>query len=456
MERVLSDNLPGLNLQPGCNQAHFLLASICGGFNWRRSVRKSRCGPLEFGEQYFAPVSGAHGSVYRLLCDLDNLSLDKLRTRQLEERRAYKKYYARWPVQHGVLVRKRSGCLGTKKMKKHNLMNYASNIAVVIPSYKVRKHILSVISEIGTEINRIYVVDDCCPDQSGNIVESHCPDTRVVVLRHSVNQGVGGAVMTGYRAAIDDGMDIIVKVDGDGQMDPKRIPDLIGPILAGEADYTKGNRFFDLEGLREMPKARLLGNAALSFMSKISSGYWDLFDPTNGYTAIHSDVARHLPMQKISRRYFFETDMLFRLNTLRAVVVDIPMDAKYCDEVSNLKISKVMWEFFVKHIRNFFKRIFYNYYLRDMSIASIELPVGLILFAFGCMYGGTQWLLSLRDGMPASAGTVMLSGLPIIVGLQLILAFLGHDISSIPKKPFHRINSSSKTTQNEIGRQDAR
>lgn len=335
-------------------------------------------------------------------------------------------------------------------------MNHASNIAVVIPSYMVREHILSVIGQIGKEINRIYVVDDCCPDLSGNIVESHCPDTRVVVLRHTTNQGVGGAVMTGYRAAIDDGMEIIVKIDGDGQMDPKFIPAFIAPILAGEADYTKGNRFFDLEGLREMPKARLFGNAVLSFMSKISSGYWDLFDPTNGYTAIRGEVARYLPMQKISRRYFFETDMLFRLNTLRAVVVDIPMDAKYCDEISNLKISKVILEFFAKHTRNFFKRIFYNYYLRDMSIASIELPVGLIMFAFGSIYGGIQWLNSLRDGVPASAGTVMLSGLPIIVGLQLILAFLGHDISSIPRRPFHRMNSSSKTTQNEIGRQDAR
>lgn len=367
-----------------------------------------------------------------------------------------KKDCVQWPAQHGVIVRKRSRRPATQKIKNKKLMNYAPNIAVVIPCYKVRKHILSVISQIGAEINRIYVIDDCCPERSGNIVESHCPDTRVVVLRHPINQGVGGAVMTGYRAAIDDGMDIIVKVDGDGQMDPKRILDFIAPIMAGEADYTKGNRFFDLEGLRQMPKARLFGNAALSFMSKISSGYWDLFDPTNGYTAIHSDVVRHLPMQKISRRYFFETDMLFRLNTLRAVVVDIPMDAKYCDEVSNLKISKVILEFFVKHTRNFLKRIFYNYYLRDMSIASIELPVGFIMFAFGCIYGAIQWLHSLRDGMPASAGTVMLSGLPIIVGLQLILAFLGHDISSIPRKPFNRMSSSLKITQNEIGWQDAR
>ncbi|MGK5009391.1 glycosyltransferase family 2 protein [Janthinobacterium sp. MDB2-8] len=317
-------------------------------------------------------------------------------------------------------------------------------IAVVIPSYKVDRHILSVISQIGAEVSRIYVVDDCCPDRSGDLVEEHCSDKRVVVLRHAENQGVGGAVMTGYRAALDDGMDIIVKVDGDGQMDPACIPDFIAPIVAGEADYTKGNRFYDLESVRSMPKARLFGNAILSFMSKISSGYWDIFDPTNGYTAIHCEVVRHLPMQKISRRYFFETDILFRLNTLRAVVADIPMDAKYGDEVSNLKISQVVLEFFAKHLRNFFKRIFYNYYLRDLSIASIELPIGVLMVAFGCVFGATQWLHSVHDAMPASAGTVMLSGLPVIVGLQLILAFLGHDISSIPKKPFHRIRRGMK------------
>ena len=148
--------------------------------------------------------------------------------------------------------------------------------------------------------------------------------------------------MTGYRVALDDGMDIMVKIDGDGQMAPELLPDFVAPILAGEADYTKGNRFFDLEQVSQMPTVRLLGNAVLSFFNKISSGYWNLFDPTNGYTAIHRDVAACLPFGRISRRYFFESDMLFRLNTLRAVVVDIPMHASYGDEVSNLRISKVV------------------------------------------------------------------------------------------------------------------
>ena len=312
-------------------------------------------------------------------------------------------------------------------------------IAVVIPSYKVRSHILGVIEQIGPEVIKIYVVDDCCPEASGDFVSSNCRDERVTVIRNSENQGVGGAVMTGYRAAIADGMGIIVKVDGDGQMDPSLVPDFVAPIAAGDADYTKGNRFFDLEEVRSMPKLRVLGNAALSFMTKLSSGYWDLFDPTNGYTAIHADVARLLPFRKISRRYFFETDMLFRLNTIRAVVVDIPMSAKYGDEISNLKISKVVSEFWFKHIRNFWKRIFYNYYLRDMSLASIELPIGLGMLFFGSLFGGYKWYFSARTGMFSSAGTVMLSALPIIVGIQLLLSFLGHDIKSVPTRPLHRL-----------------
>lgn len=312
--------------------------------------------------------------------------------------------------------------------------NNSENIAVVIPSYKVSQHILKVIAQIGPEVSRIYVIDDCCPDKSGHLVKTQCMDPRVVVLFHEENQGVGGAVMTGYKAAIEDGINIIVKIDGDGQMDPSLIPNFIEPILSSEADYTKGNRFFDLEEIRSMPKIRLFGNALLSFMTKLSSGYWDLFDPTNGYTAIHTNVARHLSFSKISKRYFFETDILFRLNLLRAVVVDIPMDAKYCDEVSNLKISKIIGEFLIKHIRNFLKRIFYNYYLRDMSLASIELPLGLLMIIFGLTFGGWHWWASAHHHVVTTAGTVMLSALPVLMGLQLVLAFLAYDIASVPKR----------------------
>jgi len=331
------------------------------------------------------------------------------------------------------------------------IMLMSSRVAVVIPCYKVSAHILGVVQKIGNEVDTIYVVDDSCPEKCGALVERDCSDKRVRVIYHSVNQGVGGAVMTGYKAAIADGMDIIVKVDGDGQMDPRLIPDFVAPIESGEADYTKGNRFFYLEEIRTMPKIRLFGNATLSFMTKLSSGYWDLFDPTNGYTAIHRDVARHLPFKKISSRYFFETDMLFRLNALRAVAVDVPMDAQYGDEISNLKISKIVGEFLVKHMRNFFKRIFYNYYLRDMSLASLELPLGMLLFFSGCVFGAYHWVVSLQGNVATPAGTVMLAALPILMGAQLILAFIGYDISNVPRRSVHKLSRNSKngTIHNE-------
>jgi dolichol-phosphate mannosyltransferase len=317
-------------------------------------------------------------------------------------------------------------------------MQAVDSIAVVIPSYRVTRHVLDVIAGIGPEVSRIYVVDDQCPDGSGALVRGACADPRVTVLQHAKNQGVGGAVMTGYRAAIADGATIIVKLDGDGQMDAGLIPDFIAPILAGEADYTKGNRFYDLEQIGAMPPVRLFGNALLSLMTKLSSGYWDLFDPTNGYTAIHADAARHLPFDKISQRYFFETDMLFRLNTLHAAVVDVPMDAVYGDEVSNLKISRIATEFLAKHVRNFFKRLFYNYYLRNMSLASIELPLGLLLFGFGTVFGLRHWVHAIRTDIATPAGTVMLAALPVLMGAQLILAFLAYDIAAVPRRAIHK------------------
>jgi dolichol-phosphate mannosyltransferase len=306
-------------------------------------------------------------------------------------------------------------------------------IAVVIPSYRVKKHILDVIRQIGSEVTLIYVIDDKCPEGTGEFVLAQCTDPRVVVRFNEVNLGVGGAVMAGYQAALEDGSTLIIKIDGDGQMDPSLIPAFIEPIIAGRADYTKGNRFFNLNQVRAMPGIRLFGNAVLSFLNKLSSGYWDIFDPTNGFTAIHADVLRQLPLEKISERYFFESDMLFRLNLQRAVVVDVSMDAKYGDEISNLKVSDVAGEFLFKHLRNFVKRVFYNYYLRDMSLASIELPVGLTLFLFGTIFGVSQWASSAAINTPTPAGTVMLAALPTLMGLQLILAFLSFDISSVPR-----------------------
>jgi glycosyltransferase involved in cell wall biosynthesis len=312
-------------------------------------------------------------------------------------------------------------------------------VAVVIPSYRVKQHVLEVIAQIPATVCRIYVIDDACPDGSGKWVHTHCSDPRVAVLFNADNQGVGGAVMAGYERAVADGMDVIVKMDGDGQMDPAALPQLIGPIVRGEADYTKGNRFYDLTQIGRMPAARILGNAALSFMTKISSGYWDVFDPTNGYTAIHARVVQKLPLGKISKRYFFETDMLFRLNIIRAVVVDVPMEARYGAETSNLKISSVVFDFSFKHLRNTFKRIFYSYFLRDLSLASIQLLLGALFLLVGTGMGIGFWVQSSSTGVTASAGSVMLVALQVIVGIQLVLGFLAYDIAAVPRRTLHKL-----------------
>jgi dolichol-phosphate mannosyltransferase len=311
----------------------------------------------------------------------------------------------------------------------------STKIAVVIPCYKVKGKILGVIDGIGPEVTAIICVDDCCPEGSGQFISANVKDPRVTVVRLEQNRGVGGATVAGYEAALDKQADIAVKLDGDGQMDPLLIPVIVSPIVSGYADYTKGNRFYNIEDVMAMPKLRLFGNAVLSFISKFSSGYWEIADPTNGYTAIHARILEQLPLRKLSQRWFFETDLLFRLNTIGAVVVDIPMTAVYADEKSNLKILNVIPEFMWKHTRNYFKRIFYSYFIRGFSIASIELVTGLALLAFGVSYGVHAWVVSLDRHVFASSGTVMVAALPVILGLQLLLSFLNYDMKSAPRLP---------------------
>lgn len=318
-------------------------------------------------------------------------------------------------------------------------MHLNSKIAVVLPCYKVKQQILPVIDSIGKACDFIYVVDDCCPEKTGLFVRENCKDERLKILFNEKNLGVGGTVLRGYQEAIKDGADIIVKIDGDGQMDASLIPKFIEPIIHGYADYTKGNRFYDIRYISRMPAMRIIGNLCLSFMTKLSSGYWNIFDPTNGYTAIHAKVADKLPFEKISSRYFFETDMLFRLNTFRAAVLDIPMDALYGDEKSNLKIHKILGEFLFKNCRNFFKRIVYNYFLRDFTIASLELMMGSLLFSFGLFWGIYKWVHNSHLGLPTPTGTIMLSVLPIIIGIQFLLGFFAFDIANNPNQAQHKL-----------------
>jgi dolichol-phosphate mannosyltransferase len=310
--------------------------------------------------------------------------------------------------------------------------------AVVIPAYMASASILGVLCRIGPEIDMIFVVDDCCPQRTGETVRDGCNDPRVRVIRHDRNTGVGGAFLTGMTAAIMQGAIIIVKLDADGQMDPALISGLIWPIEDGRADFVKGNRFYFLSDAASMPKVRLFGNLALSFMTKISTGYWNVMDPTNGFFAIHANIANILPSARIARQFFFESDLLFELGLVRAKVFDFPMRAVYCGEISNLRISRVFGPFLIGHVRNTLRRFLYRYYIRDFSLASIELAAGLALFLFGLIFGSYHWFLSHYTNTFASTGTVMLAVVPLLIGFQLLLAFLNYDINSTPKDTVHQ------------------
>ena len=316
-------------------------------------------------------------------------------------------------------------------------------IAVVIPCYRERSLISNVLNEIPDFVSRIYLVDDACPEGTGNYVKTNFKEERIVILRHQYNQGVGAAVLTGYRQALQDEMTIIVKLDGDAQMDPKKIPGFIRPILNKEADYTKGNRFYQLRSLKEMPKIRIIGNMVLTFLSKLSSGYWNLFDPTNGYTAIHSSVLRLLDLDSISTDFFFESDMLCHLGSLRARVLDIPIDARYRDEKSSIIIHKIVFPFFYRHLKRLLWRLLQNYFIRDLSAASFSLVFGLLLLGFGFIFGFYQWHVHILRSEFASVGTVMLASLPLIIGMQLLLSFLNYDISNVPRKALHPVITNS-------------
>ncbi|GMW06886.1 MAG: glycosyltransferase family 2 protein [Gammaproteobacteria bacterium] len=310
-------------------------------------------------------------------------------------------------------------------------------VCVVVPCYGVGESILELIGRIGPEATRIYVVDDACPKHTGDCVEQHCRDDRVRVLRHDTNQGVGGAVITGYRAAIRDGCDVAVKLDGDGQMDPALIHRFVLPIVERRADYTKGNRFYYVESAYSMPPLRMIGNVALSFLSKISSGYWKIFDPTNGYTAVHTKVLQHLPLDKIARGYFFESDMLFRLGLLRAKVLDISMASAYGEEESHLRIARVVPVFLASHLRNFGKRVVYTYFMRDFQMASLGILLGIPMILFGLIFGLGEWLTGSVAGVFASPGTVMVASLPILLGSELLLLAIGQDIANQPTETIY-------------------
>ena len=311
------------------------------------------------------------------------------------------------------------------------------HVCVVIPLYKGRDQIAQVLRGLPELVRTIVVVDDCSPDDSCERAEA-VGDPRTHVVRHSTNQGVGGAMLSRYQRAVQMGAEIIVKMDSDGQMDPAYLPPLIAPILAREADYTKGNRFLHGRELNTMPSVRQIGNVGLSFITKLASGYWNVFDPTNGYTAIHASVVTMIDRTAIDRRYLFETSMLLELGHLRAVVQDVSIPARYGTETSNLSEWRALSEFPPRLLAAFARRIRIHYFVRDFSLVSLYLLNGLALAGLGALFGAYHWWWSLRLQTPATTGTVMLAVLPIILGVQLLLQAVALDVQNVPSRVLQR------------------
>jgi glycosyltransferase involved in cell wall biosynthesis len=305
-------------------------------------------------------------------------------------------------------------------------------ITTVIPAHDEARHIGQVIKTMPELVDHVIVVDDCSQDDTSQLALA-CADPRVMVLQTPNNQGVGGATVFGYRRALELGSDVVVKMDGDGQMTPEYLSFLLDAIVEQDYDYAKGNRFLAGESLAFMPRHRLLGNIVLTFMTKLASGYWNIFDPQNGYTAIKADVLRLLNLDTIHKRFFFENDMLIHLNFFGCRVKDISIPARYGEEKSDLSSFKASVTFPLLLLRRFFYRVYQKYVLRDFSPIALFLFLGLILFGWGVAFGVYLWIESQLTGRLTPTGTIMLSLLPLILGFQLLLQAIVLDIQETPK-----------------------
>lgn len=294
-------------------------------------------------------------------------------------------------------------------------------VAVVIPARNEVNHIVGVLAKMPDFVDLAVVVDDGSTDGTAEAV-SRSGDGRVRLIRRiAPPHGVGAATVEGFRCALAEGADLIVKVDGDGQMDPAQIDLLLRPLTQEGYDYAKANRFLHSDALQKMPVTRLLGNLALTFLTKLASGYWHVFDPQNGFVAIRSERLRELPLERIATDFFFENDMLISLNILGARVRDVAIPAHYGDEVSDLRIWRVLMTFPFRLAKGLGRRIWQKYVLRDFSPIAMFWLLGLPLLTFGFCFGLWHWFLSLYTGRPAPTGTVMLSVLPFLIGFEFIL-----------------------------------
>ncbi len=315
--------------------------------------------------------------------------------------------------------------------KQISSMFYNHSIAVIIPAYRVEKWISRVISNLPDYVDEIIVVDDASPDNLVQVVNDlNLP--KVTLLHHEINQGVGGAMKTGFREALRMGVDLVVKMDGDDQMDPKYLSGFLFPLIKDESDYIKGNRFGIIADVSNMPVIRRIGNLILSLATKFVSGYWHVVDSQNGYQAIKTRVLRKLNLDWIDDSYFFENSMLLNLNIIEARVSDIYIPSRYIDEESSMSILNIIFRFPFKLIKGFFSRIIYRYFYKDFSPVFVFLFVGLISLIGGGTWGCVAWYNSVMYNQEVPIGTFALGLIPILLGSQMLLSAMIMDVQQSP------------------------
>lgn len=299
-------------------------------------------------------------------------------------------------------------------------------VAVVVPAHNEERLVGRVVSTAPELVDHVIVVDDCSTDGTSAAARA-AGDCRLEVHRLPENLGVGGAIVAGHRRAIELGADVSVVMAGDAQMNPDHLPALLDPIAEGNAGFTKANRFYGEGSFAGMPRLRVFGNIALSFLTKAASGYWGLFDPQNGYTAIHRTALERLDLDRLARRYEFENDLLIKLNVLRVPARDVPIPAVYGDEVSGLRLSRVAPRLLAMLWRGFWHRMWWKYVLQSFSAVALMFFTGLALVFVGLAFSIFTVVNTLGPPV-ASPGTVLLAVAPLLSGLHFLVSALQLDI----------------------------
>jgi len=293
------------------------------------------------------------------------------------------------------------------------------SVAVVVPAHNEEALIGQTLTTMPSLVDRIFVIDDASTDRTAEVARA-IGDPRVEVIRHEKNTGVGGAILTGHRRALQEEVDVSVVMAGDAQMDPDYLPQLLDPIADGTAEFTKANRFYARSSTGDMPKHRIFGNVVLSMMTKFSSGYYHLFDPQNGYTAIHRNALQRLDLDAISADYSFENSLLIHLNVLRVPARDVPIPAIYGEEISGIRLHRVVPMLLGTLFRGFWWRIWHKYVFPSLAPFAILFFGGLFLLLVGVVAVTIITVLAF-EGVTATAATVMLGVAPLLASIQLLV-----------------------------------